>query len=68
MSTAKHFFTEEAADGKFSVRANNPDPAGSPVNNQAEAIHRFAFPTPTSHPEVEPLRDRSDAPDKWRPA
>lgn len=62
MSTATHDLTQENVDGKFSLRPNDSDPAGAPFNNQAEAIHRFAFASPSSRPDDKSFSDSTRGP------
>ena len=69
MSTGKHYFIEQNAEGKFTVRAKDADRASATFNTQKEAIDHAKKLNPDDHPDVERIRNLDTGKrDKWRSA
>ena len=69
MSTGKHYFIEQNAEGKFTVTAKGADRASAVFQTQGEAIEHVRQLNPDDKPDVERVRNTSDGGrDKWRPA
>lgn len=69
MSTRKHYFIEENAEGKFAIRAAESQQASSLHDTQEEAVAEVKRLNPDDHPDVERVRNVvSGRRDKWRSA
>jgi hypothetical protein len=69
MSTGKHYFIEQNAEGKFTVKAKGADLASATFNTQREAIEHAKKLNPDDHPDVERVRNTNTGNrDKWRKA
>lgn len=67
MSTGKHYFIEENADGKFAVRAKDGERASGLFNTQKEAEEHVRQLNPEDHPDIERVRDTATGGrDQWR--
>lgn len=67
MSTGKHYFVEQTANGPYAVRAKGSEKASAILDTQQAAINRIKELNPDDHPDVERVRHvRAGGPDKWR--
>ncbi len=69
MSTGKHYFIEQNADGTFAVRAKDSERASALFNTQQEAEQHVRSLNPDDKPDVERVRNVATGErDKWRSA
>jgi hypothetical protein len=67
MSTGKHYYIEQTADGRFAVRANGSEKASAVFDTQQAAIAHVRLLNSDDKPNIERVRKtKGGRPDKWR--